>query len=61
MELRLTLDDEVARLAEQKALSVGITLEQAVWTYLWRFAEGTELLENELGPDGTFREQMYRF
>jgi hypothetical protein len=65
MELRMTLNDEVALRAEQKAHSVGVTLEQAIATYVLRIAEGTEPLENELSPDGTplrrtLRQQTYR-
>ncbi len=65
MEIRLTLDDEVARRVQEKAQSVGITIEQAIATYLWRIAEDTGPLENELLPDGTpkrrtLRQQIYR-
>jgi hypothetical protein len=65
MELRVTLDDEVVLCAQEKAQAVGLTLEQAIATYVCRIAEGTEPLENELSPDGTpmrrtLRQQMYR-
>jgi antitoxin component of RelBE/YafQ-DinJ toxin-antitoxin module len=65
MELRVTLDDEVTLCAQEKAQSVGLTLEQAIATYIWRIAEDTEPLENDLSPDGTplrrtLRQQTYR-
>jgi hypothetical protein len=65
MELRMTLDDYVAQCARKKAQSVGLTLEQAIATYVWRIAEDTEPLENEISPDGTpqrrtLRQQTYR-
>jgi antitoxin component of RelBE/YafQ-DinJ toxin-antitoxin module len=65
MELRVTLDDKVALRAQKKAQSVGLTLEQAIATYIWRIAEGTEPLENEIALDGTperrtLRQQTYR-
>jgi antitoxin component of RelBE/YafQ-DinJ toxin-antitoxin module len=65
MEIRVNVSDEVARSAAEKARAVGLTVEQAIATYLWRVAEGTEPLENELGPDGipvrrTLRQQIYR-
>lgn len=66
MELRVILNDEVIRQAEEKAAAVGLTLEQAMTAYVMRIAEGTEFLENEYLPDGTrrrrtLRQQMYRF
>jgi antitoxin component of RelBE/YafQ-DinJ toxin-antitoxin module len=65
MKLQMILDDEVALSAQKKARSVGLTLEQAIATYVWRIAEGTEPLENEISPDGTprrrtLRQQTYR-
>jgi hypothetical protein len=65
MEIRLVIDEEIARRAEEKAKAVGISLEQAISTYVWRIAEGTETLQNELLPNGTprrrtLREQTYR-
>ena len=65
MEIRITVDENVARLAREKTQAAGISLEQAVTTYVRRVAEGTEPVENELLPDGTLRrrtlrEQIYR-
>jgi hypothetical protein len=65
MELRITLDDEAVLRARKKAQSVGLTLEQAIATYVWRIAEDTEPLENEISADGTpqrrtLRQQIYR-
>ena len=61
----MTLDDEVALRAQEKAQSVGLTLEQAVATYVRRIADDTEPLENEIFPDvtsqrRTLRQQIYR-
>jgi len=60
----MTLDDEVALRAQEKAQSVGLTLEQAVATYVRRIADDTEPLENEIFPDvtsqrRTLRQQIY--
>jgi antitoxin component of RelBE/YafQ-DinJ toxin-antitoxin module len=60
MELRMTLEDEVALRARKKAQSVGLTLEQAIATYVWRIADDTEPLENEICPDGTLRRRTLR-
>jgi hypothetical protein len=65
MEIRIILDDHVARNAGEKARAAGISLEQAVSTYIHRIAEGTEPVENEFLPDGkpgrrTLRQQIYR-
>ncbi|MGA3082078.1 MAG: hypothetical protein ABSD44_11925 [Terracidiphilus sp.] len=51
--------------AQKKAQSVGLTLEQAIATYVWRVAEGTEPLEDETSQNGTperrtLRKQTYR-
>jgi hypothetical protein len=61
----MTLDDEVALCAQKKAQSAGLTLEQAIATYVLRIAEGTEPVENEISKDGTpqrrtLRQQIYR-
>jgi len=66
MEIRIIVNEEIMRCVAEKAMAVGITLEQAITTYLARIAEGTEPLENEFLPDGTLRrrtlrQQIYRF
>ena len=65
MQIRITIDDEIAHSAQDKAQAVGITLEQALTVYLTRVAEGTEPIANEFAPDGTLkprtlRQQIYR-
>ena len=65
MEIRITLSDDAARIAGEKAEEVGITLELAVAAYVQRIADGTEHLVNDLLPDGTpkprtLRQQIYR-
>jgi antitoxin component of RelBE/YafQ-DinJ toxin-antitoxin module len=65
MEIRITIEDEIVSSATEKAQSVGLTIEQAIETFLRRVAEGSEPLENELSPDGvpmrrTLRQQIYR-
>jgi hypothetical protein len=42
MDIEVTVDDEVARLAGQKAEAVGMSIEMAVAAYVQRIAEGTE-------------------
>ena len=65
MEIRITIEDEGVIIAAKKAQSVGLTIEQAIATFVRRIAEGSEPLENELLPDGvpmrrTLRQQIYR-
>jgi hypothetical protein len=65
MEIRVTVSEDVNRFAREKAEAVGISLEQAISAYVQRIADGTELLENDLLPDGTpmrrtLRQQIYR-
>lgn len=64
MEIRVAVYKEVAKQATERAPAAGISLEQAMTTYIRRVAEGSEF-ENELLPDGTLRrrtlrEQIYR-
>jgi hypothetical protein len=65
MEIRITISEDVGRCAGEKAEAVGISLEQAIAAYVHRIADRTELLENDLLPDGTpmrrtLRQQIYR-
>ena len=65
MEIQIDVDDEVIRIAREKASEVGLTLERVIEAYLRRIAEDTEPVTNEFLPDGTLRsralrEQIYR-
>jgi hypothetical protein len=65
MEIRVAGDDEVALRAQKTAQSAGLTLEQTIATYVWRIAENTEPLENDISPNGTpqrrtLRQRIYR-
>jgi antitoxin component of RelBE/YafQ-DinJ toxin-antitoxin module len=65
MEIQITVNENVGRLAAEKAEAMGISLERAIAAYLQRVAEGTEPIEDELLLDGTpmrraLRQQIYR-
>jgi hypothetical protein len=65
MEITVTVADEVAGKARKATAAVGLTIEQAVFAYVTRLAEGAEPVANEFLPDGTLRrrtlrEQLYR-
>ena len=65
MEIRVTAEDDVVDRALEAVAGVGLTLEEALFAYMFRVAEGTEPIMNEFLPDGTLRrrtirEQTYR-
>jgi hypothetical protein len=65
IEIQFTVNEDFGRLAEAEAGAVGISLVQAITAYVQRIADGTELLEDDLLPDGTpmrrgLRQQIYR-
>jgi len=66
MEIRITVGEDAGKRAEEMAQAIGASLEQVIAAYVHRIADGTELLESDLFPDGTprprtLRQQMYRF
>jgi hypothetical protein len=60
MEIRVTAEDDVVQRAREAVADVGLTLEQALFAYVFRIAEGTEPIENEFLPDGTLRRRTIR-
>ena len=65
MEIQVKAEDDVVDRARKAVAGVGLTLEQALFAYVFRVAEGTEPIMNEFLPDGTLRrrtlrEQTYR-
>ena len=65
MQIRIELDENVVRCAGEKAQAIGISLEQAVASYIQRISDGTETLEDDLLAGGspmgpTLRQQIYR-
>jgi hypothetical protein len=65
MEITVTAEDDVVERAREAFGAIGLTLEQALFAYVFRVAEGTEPIMNEFLPDGTLRwrtlrEQTYR-
>jgi hypothetical protein len=65
METRVEAEDDVYSEAREAVAGVGLTLEEALFAYVFRIAEGTEPVANEFLPNGTLRrrtvrEQIYR-
>ena len=56
----MTAEDDVVQRARNAVADVGLTLEEALFAYVFRIAEGTEPVANEFLPDGTLRRRTIR-